>query len=544
MVEQLLREVINTSSKKNGTTKGVNEVFTTIEHAHPKEIKQVILGKRNMTINEIIAVSRYGAEVLFSEEYCDRVNRSRKVIERFLAEERSIYGVTTGFGSNVTKNISSEDAQTLQKNIIRSHAVSVGAPLEKEVVRAIQFMILINLGHGFSGVRLETLELIRALLNHQIIPFAPGDGSVGYLSPEAHMALVLIGEGKAWYKGELVPGNEALDKVGLRPILLGCKEGLALTSGTTSVTAFAALALYNGIQAVKTSDIVSAMSLEALKGTTKAFDPRTHAVKRHKEQASTAKVILKILEGSEIAEKYHDYRLQDALSLRCIPQVHGAVKKLLKDAEEVITNEINSSSDNPLIVVEGYGDALMGGNFDGTYVGIYADSMAIALANLAKISERRIDRLVNYHVSELPNFLVANPGLNNGYMIPQYTAVGLLNEIRGLSHPATVDNTPTCANQEDVVSFAYYAAKKGYELSKKLEYILAIELMTAVQALHFHFPLKPSPVSSKVYELIRSKVPFVSEDRYFYPDIQSILQQVQEGEIVKAVEALIGKLEW
>jgi len=511
---------------------------------HPKDMKQVILGKGDITIEELMAVARYDAEVVFSPAYCDRVNRSRAVIERFLAEERVIYGVTTGFGSNVTRNISVQDAATLQKNIIRSHAVSVGAPLEKEVVRATQLMILINLGQGYSGVRLETLELIRELLNKQILPFAPGDGSVGYLAPEAHMALVLIGEGKAWYKGALLSGNVALVKAGLRPISPGCKEGLALTSGTTSVTALAALALYNGKQAVKTADVAGAMTLEALKGTVQAFDPRIHAAKGHKEQAVTARMLMEILESSEIAETNRQYRLQDALSLRCIPQVHGAVKKALKDAEEVIRKEMGSSSDNPLIMAEGEGDALMGGNFDGTYVGIYADMMAIAMANLAKMSERRIDRLVNFHVSELPPFLVANPGLNSGYMITQYTAAGLLNEIRNLSHPATIDNTPTCANQEDVVSFAYHAAKKAYELTKKLEYIVAIEIMTAVQALEFQSPLKPSMVSQKVVELIRSEVPFVTDDRSFHQDIEFILKQMQEGKMVEIVELTIGNMDW
>ncbi|MDQ0199128.1 histidine ammonia-lyase [Neobacillus ginsengisoli] len=511
---------------------------------HPKDIKKVELGKTDVTLNEIIAVARYGAEVLFSQKYRDRVNASRAVIEKFLDEERAVYGVTTGFGSNVSQSISSMDAEKLQQNIIRSHAVSVGEPLDKEVVRAIQLLILINLGQGFSGVRLGVLELIRSVLNQQIIPFAPGEGSVGYLAPEAHMALLLMGEGKAWYNGELLKGNAALERAGLQPLSLGCKEGLALTSGTTSVTAFAALALFDGIQAAKTADIAGAIALEALKGTIKAFDPRTHSVKRHEEQARTARNIVKILGGSEIVEKYQDYRLQDALSLRCIPQVHGAVKKVLEDAKITISNEINSSSDNPILFTEDNGEALMGGNFDGTFVGIQADSMAIAMANLAKISERRIDRLVNHHVSELPPFLVANPGLNSGYMIPQYTAAGLLNEIKILSHPATVDNTSTCANQEDVVSFAYSAAKKAYQISKKLEYILAIELMSAVQALDFHQPLKPSPASHEVYKLIRIQVPTVTEDRYFYPDIESIYHQIHEGKILNSVEILISDLEW
>ncbi|MGE6376847.1 histidine ammonia-lyase [Peribacillus muralis] len=519
--------------------------MTTTNCTHAKDIKKVILGDGPISINEVIAVARYGAEVSFTREYCNRVDESRSLIDRFLQENRVIYGVTTGFGSNVTKVISPEDAETLQRNIIRSHAVSVGEPLEREVVRAIQLMILVNLGQGYSGVRLSVLELIASLLNHDIVPFAPGDGSVGYLSPESHMALVLIGEGKAWQDGEFIPGAVALAKAGLAPVTLGPKEGLALISGTTSATAMAALALYNGIQAAKTADITGAMSLEVLKGTIHAFDPRSHKLKKHGEQEKTARNVSRILEGSQIIDTYKDYRLQDALSLRCIPQIHGAIKRALKDAEATIENEMNSASDNPIIYPDGAdGTALMGGNFDGSFVGIYTDMMCIALANLAKITERRIDRLVNHHLSELPNFLVASPGLNNGYMVPQYTAAGLLNEIRVLTQPATIDNVPTCANQEDVISFSYFASKKAYQISKKLEYILAIELMAATQAMDFHHPLKPAPITEKVYRLIRSKVPTVKEDRVFHPDIEVIKGQIHEGELTQLVELELGEMEF
>lgn len=510
---------------------------------YPKEIVEVTLGDRDITVKELVAVARYGAKVSFSQSYCDRVNNSRRLIEKFLAENRLIYGVTTGFGSNVSKVISPADAQTLQRNIICSHAVSVGEPLEHEIVRAAQFMILLTLGQGFSGIRLEVLEAIASLLNHSIVPFAPGDGSVGYLAPDAHMALVLIGEGSAWFQGQLLSGRDALAKAGLQPINLSCKEGLALINGTTSVTAIAALSLYNAIQAVKTADIAGAMSLEALKGTVKAFDGRLNSLKKHSEQAQTAETLLRILSGSEIAETYRDYRLQDALSLRCIPQIHGAIKKVLKDVEENIVNEMNSVSDNPIVYpLDDDGIALMGGNFDGTYVGMSADAMCVAMANLAKVSERRIDRLVNYHVSELPDFLVVNPGLNNGYMIPQYTAAGLLAEMQALSHPATINNIPTCANQEDVVSFAYNAARKAYQISTKLEHILAVELMTAAQALDFHHPLKPSPATGEVYRTIRKQVPTLTEDRLLYPDMCSIHRLIHEGEVVKVVEEVIGHM--
>ncbi|MCL6624984.1 histidine ammonia-lyase [Alicyclobacillus shizuokensis] len=509
----------------------------------PQDIQKVVLGHGDPTVSELVAVSRYGAQVSFCPAYRERVAKSRALVDKFLAENRVIYGITTGFGSNVTKVISPVEAEALQRNIVRSHAVSVGAPLPAELVRATQFMILVQLGQGFSGVRMEVLDALAALLNRQVVPYVPGDGSVAYLSPEAHMALVLMGEGKAYYGGELLNGAEALQKAGLTPLTLGPKEGLSLLNGTTSTTAIAALALYDAIQATKTADIAAAMSFESLKGTIRAFDERLHQLKRHHEQAATARYLSRMLADSEIAQAYRDYRLQDALSLRCIPQLHGAVKKTLKDAAASVRNEMASVSDNPIIYGQGDdGVGLMGGNFDATFIGIAADSIAIALGNLAKMAESRIDRLVNFHVSELPDFLVAHPGLNSGYMIPQYTAAGLLSEIKALAHPATVDNIPTCAYQEDVVTFAYQAARKAYQVAEKVTHILAIELMAAAQALDFHRPLRPSSATASVYRAIRREVPTLEEDRYLYPDIVAIYDMIHEGEIVRRVEELLGEI--
>ncbi|MED1949631.1 HAL/PAL/TAL family ammonia-lyase [Brevibacillus centrosporus] len=511
---------------------------------HPRDIQEVFLGDDLMTIDEFVAVARYGAKVLFTKNYEKRVNQSRGLVERFLSENRLIYGVTTGFGENVTKVISPEDAEELQRNIVLSHSLSVGTPLPREIVRGTLIMILLNLGQGYSGVRLEVLQLVADILNRDVTPFMPGEGSIGGLLAESHIGLVLIGEGQARYEGELMKGKEALAKAGLQPVSFSYKEGLAFSAGTTSVTAMGMLALYNALQAVKTADIAAAMSLEALKGTIHACDPRYHAVKKHEEQATTARNLLRILAGSEIAETYKNYRLQDATSLRGTPQMHGAVKKALKDAADSILNEMNSVSDNPIIYPEGDdGVALMGAHFDGSFVGIYTDMMSIAMVSLAKISERRIDRLVNHHVSELPSFLIANPGLNNGYMIPQYTAAGLLAEMRVLSHPGSVDSMPLSANQEDASFFGYSSAKKAYEISRKLEYILAIELMLGTQALDFHDSLQPSPATRAVRDCVRGQVPFLKEDRYLYPDVEAIHGQVHEGEIIRAVEALVGEIE-
>ncbi len=511
----------------------------------PKEIREVVLGKGDFTIEEFVAVARYGAEVRFSDEYRERVKKTKDLLEKFLAENRLIYGVTTGFGDNVRNVISPEDSVKLQTNIIRSHACAVGEPLEKELVRGIQLMMLLNTGQGYSGVSLEMLELLRDLLNHDVTPYAPGEGSVGYLGVEGHVALVLLGEGKAWYRGKLLEGADALKQAGLQPITIQCKEGLSLLNGTTSVTAMAVMALYNAIQAAKAADIAGALAFEALRGTLKACDGRIIGRKKHIEQWRTAENLLEMLKDSEIAKASLNLRVQDSLALRALPQTHGAVKRTLREALTAIHEEMNSVSDNPIIYPEADdGIALSGGNFDGSYVGIHADSACIAMGVLAKLSERITDRLVNRHLSGYPSFLVKSPGLNNGYMIPQYTAAGLVGEIKILSHPSSIDNIPTCASQEDPVSMAYFASRKAYQVSQKLEYILAIEVMTAVQALDFVEGLNRSAVTDAVYALVREEVPTVDEDRYFGPDIDYVRTLIHNGNLVKCVEDRIGALKF
>ncbi|MFL9935456.1 histidine ammonia-lyase [Paraburkholderia sp. RL18-103-BIB-C] len=510
-------------------------------HIHPKLIREVVLGERNLSVAEFVAVARYDAIVVLSDTYRKRVRESRSRVERFLNEDRRVYGVTTGFGDNVTRLVSPAEARTLQRNIVRSHAVSVGTPLEPELVRAIQLAILNSLGKGFSGVRLELLEQIAALLNNGVVPYAPGEGSVGYLAPEAHLALVLIGEGKAYVDDKLVSGAEALESRGLKPLELECKEGLALINGTTSVTGIATLSLFNATEASRVADVTASMSLEALRGTVRAFDARYHAVKAHPEQAQTARVISALLESSVIAKTNIDYRLQDTYSLRAIPQVHGAGKKTISDARASILNELASCGDNPVVYpLEEDGIAISGANFDGTYVGIACDTLCIAMTNLAKISERRCDRMMNAHFSELPAFLVDNPGLNSGFMIAQYTAAGLLGEMKILSHPASVDSVSTCANQEDPVSFAYGAAVKAYRISNKLSYVIAIELMAALQAIDFHGVERSSLSTRAVHQLIRSEVRFLAEDRFFQSDIEFINRKVTSGEILAIASEAAG----
>mgnify|MGYP000756488001 CR=1 FL=1 len=435
----------------------------------------------------------------------------------------------------------------LQYNILRSHAVSVGEAMPEEGVRAIWLMQLLSLGMGYSGIRFEMLELIAKCLNAGVYPFAPRYGSVQALVIEAQMNLVLIGEGKAWYNGELLDGCEALERAGLAPLTPSCKEGLCLTNGSNSATALAALALYNTIIAVQTADIAAAMSYEALKGNILACDERLHSLKEHPDQSLCADNIRRLLSDSGIIRENKGKRVQDPLVLRSVPQMHGAVKCYIKDAGLDIMEEMASCSDNPILWPEGDdGVALMGANFDSTFSSGGADIISIAAANLAKLLERRIDKLTNRNFSGYPAFLAENPGVDNGYMIVQYTAAGLLNEIRGLALPSTADSIPTCGNWEDPVSMGWWASRKAWYVGKKIEYIQAIEIMTLCRAFDM-MPAGEAPFSSAtraVYEKVREVVPPVSGDRHFGPDIENVFKLVRDGEMIKAAEGVTGTLEF
>ncbi|CAH2215411.1 HAL/PAL/TAL family ammonia-lyase [Tepidibacter aestuarii] len=512
---------------------------------NPSDIEKVILGGK-LTIEEVVAVARYNKKIEFSKEYIRRVIECRKLVDKFSDEERVVYGITTGLGDNCRKFISKEDREIVQINNLRSHATSVGEPLNTECVRAIMVAMIQQLGSGYTGIRLETVDKIRELLNAGITPFAPKHGSVGYLDIEAHIALVIIGEGKAYYKGNLLSGAQALKKAAIEPTVISSKEGLSLVSGTSSVTGLTSLSIYDAIIIGKTNDIAASMSLEVLKGTLMAMDQRLMNVRPHQNQSATAYNIRTILNDSEIIEKYKDYRVQDALSLRCIPQLHGAAKKTIADGKVTIDIELNSSVDNPHLfsTSDGDGVAIMGCNADATYVGMAADTICISICNMAKMSERRLDRMVNRYVSELPPFLNSNSGLNNGLMIPQYTAAGIVGEIRLLTHPATVDNVPTCALQEDYVSMGYNAALKAYNCMELARYVTAIEIMNAVQAQDFYNDLKPAAATKAVYTLIREKVAFLENDRNMHPDMEYIADMIKEGNIISVVENLVGNLEF
>ena len=502
-----------------------------------KKNTAVVLGEQ-MNLDKFMAIVRGHAQVEFSDEYCRRVDTARALVERWVGEEKVMYGITTGFGALCTQTISKEDTAKLQENILLSHSVSVGDPFTEEECRAVMLMILQNLGQGYSGVRLQVLEQYRQFLNKNLIPWAPKEGSVGYLSPEAHMSLVIIGRGKAWYEGELLPGAEALKRAGLEPMVLASKEGLALVSGTTSATALASLALYDMLKAAKAADVIGAMSLELSGGQMNAFDQRVSAIRPHPEQSATAENVRNILAGSDLIRAFEGTRVQDALSFRCIPQLHGSAKKLLNDAKTAIEVEMNSCCDNPIIWPEPGNEAEISAcNADAAYVGMAMDSACIGATGLAKMSERRNNRLIDGSLSGLPSFLIKNPGLSSGLMIPQYAQAGLLNDMRMLCSPATIDNTPTCGNQEDYVSMGYNAAKKSVKVAEKLEYILAIELLSVFEGQQFQKPeIKRAPVTRAVLEEIAGHVPVLEEDQFLYPFIEYLRDFIHSGRIVEIVE--------
>ena len=521
------------------------QLFDPSKIGRAKGIMEVCIGPDAIRLEEFVAVARYGAKVTFSPEYIERVVHSRALADKFLAENRVVYGLTTGFGDNVRTIIPQEEAVRLQVNILRSHAVSVGDPLPVESVRAVWLVQLLSLGSGFSGIRLETLSMIAECLNRGVTPYVPQDGSVQYLAIEAQTNLVLMGEGQAWYNGKLMSGADALKAAGLSAWTPACKEGLSLTNGANSATAVSALALYDCLVSTQTADIAAAMAYEALRGTILGCDERLHSLKIHSEQHGCAANIRKMLSDSGIMKKNIHAKVQDPYILRCIPQVHGASKRFVKDCAHSILEEMASCSDNPVLWPEG-GDglALMGGNFDSTYASGSADILCMAAANTAKFSERRTDKLTNRYLSGYPAFLAENPGVDNGYMLVQYAAAGLLNEIRGLCLPATADSIPTCANWEDPVSMGWWAGKKALCVAQKLYYVIGMELMTMARAFDL-MPVEEREFSSAtlaVHDKIRDVVPPITGDRHFGPDIEKVKTLVAEGEILEVVENMTGTL--
>ncbi|MBK7995208.1 MAG: histidine ammonia-lyase [Blastocatellia bacterium] len=475
----------------------------------------ILLDGNQLSLADVEAVACNQAIVGLAPHAIANINASRAVIDEIIQTEKVVYGVNTGFGKLSDVSIPTDKLRQLQINLVRSHAVGVGEPLSQAESRAMMLLRANVLAKGFSGVRLEVVETLCKLLNSGVNAVIPSKGSVGAsgdLAPLAHLALVLIGEGEAFFKGERMPSSQALENAGLQPITLEAKEGISLVNGTQAITAVGSLLIQKALRLADLADLAGAMSLEALHGTPKAADPRIHLARPHAGQKLVAARLIELTKDSEIIESHHNCRrVQDAYSLRCIPQVHGAVRDVISHVKSVLEIEINSATDNPLVFAETK-EIISGGNFHGEPLALGLDYLAMALTELGAISERRIERLVNPDLSELPAFLSPEAGTCSGLMIAQVMAVALLGENKVLSHPASVDSLPTSANKEDHVSMGMTSALKLKTIVQNLELILATELLAASQALDFLLPLKPGRGVLTAYEKLRREVPFIKED--------------------------------
>lgn len=512
----------------------------------------IILDGASLTIEQVVAAA-YGApgmpRVELSPDAQSRVARSADAVRRLVDQGTVAYGITTGFGAFKDRVIRLDQVEKLQRNIIVSHAVGVGDPFDIPNTRAIMLIRANTLARGYSGIRLETLQLLIDMLNQGVHPIIPEKGSLGAsgdLAPLAHMSLVMIGEGEAEYQGEVLPGGEALRRADLAPRILAAKEGLALTNGTTIMCAIGTLETYRAEMLSQVADIAGCLSLEALNGTPLAFDARIHQLRPFPRQEDCAAYLRALLEGSQFTRGYDPANVQDAYTLRCIPQVHGAVRDAIAYARWAMEIELNAVTDNPLIFIDDQTSeisVLSGGNFHGEPLAICMDYLGLAMSELGNISERRIMRLIDEasNTHTLPAFLTRDGGLNSGFMIVQYTAAALATESKVLSHPASVDSIPTSANVEDHVSMGCTAALKARRIANNVERILSIELMAAAQGIDFRKEVTAPGArlgrgTQPVYDLIRQHVPFIEEDTVMYRYMEAVHKLVRERQIVNVVE--------
>ncbi|MEM3874060.1 MAG: histidine ammonia-lyase [Candidatus Bathyarchaeia archaeon] len=507
---------------------------------------EVQIDGETLTIEDVVKVAYNKAKVFVPERVKARVKACREFLERLLEKGEVIYGVNTGFGALSDAKISEQELEHLQANLIRSHAAGVGKPLSTEVVRAAMLLRANTLAKGYSGVRLETLETLVEMLNRGVHPIIPAKGSVGAsgdLAPLSHMVLVLMGEGEAEYKGKIMSGKEAMEKAGIKPIQLEAKEGIALNNGTQLMTAIAALTIHRAENLIKTAEIAAALTMEALLGVSDALDEKIHQVRPHAGQVLTAKNMRELIAGSKLVQTGEEAmakigRPHDAYSLRCTPQVIGAARDAIAYARKVVEVEINSATDNPLIFPE-EGVCLSGGNFHGQPIALAMDALGIALTIVGNISERRIFRLLDEKLNNgLPPFLTppqAKRGLNSGLMTAQYTAAALASENKVLAHPACVDSIPTSANFEDFVSMGTTAAQKAMQILENTEYIIAIELLCAAQAIDIRGPEKLGRGTREAYRKIREAVPPLREDKPLNPDIERLKALVEGGLILQSI---------
>ena len=500
------------------------------------------LDGNSLTLEEVIAVARHGAQCELDEQAKEAVIASRKIVDDIVREKRVVYGVTTGFGSLCNVSISPEDTVQLQENLIRTHASGFGDPLPEDAVRAIMLIRINSLLKGYSGIRLSTVEKLLELLNKNVTPFIPEKGSLGAsgdLAPLSHMVLPMLGLGMAYYEGELLPGAEAMKRAGIPTIELSAKEGLALNNGTQAMTSAGSLALYDALNLLKVADIADALCFEAQNGVVDALDHRVHDVRPHSGQLATARNLLKLLEGSKNTTRQGEIRVQDAYSLRCSPQIHGASKDAINYVLDKVNIEINSVTDNPIIFKEDRA-GISGGNFHGQPMALSFDFLGIGVAELANVSERRIERLVNPAYSDLPAFLTPHGGVCSGFMIVQYSAAALVSENKVLAHPASVDSIPSSAGQEDHVSMGTIAARKAGEIAKNVRRVLAMELMVACQGIDMRGNKGLGKGTQAAYDLVRKQVATLDDDRELYGDINYCEEIIENGSLIKAVEEAIG----
>lgn len=510
---------------------------------------KLIIDGKSLSLKKIEMFIEQSVQVEFSSEAKRRIKKSRNLIEKWIKDDKVIYGVTTGFGEFANVKISKSDIQELQRNLIISHSAGVGENLPPHIVKIMMLLRANALARGHSGIRLETVQLLLDMLNNNIIPVIPSQGSVGSsgdLAPLSHLVLAMIGEGEVQIiknvldekanLSKILDSKRALNKFGLSPVVLQAKEGLALINGTQMMTAYASWICIKAIQLISTSDISAALSHEALRGTDKAYDLRLHKLRPFPGQIATAQNMLSLLKNSEIRISHitGDSRVQDSYSLRCIPQIHGASRDTINYVCSKVEVELNSVNDNPLIFPDEQ-DFLEGGNFHGQPMALVMDFMSIALSELANVSERRIERLVNGSLSQLPRFLTTKGGLNSGLMIAQYTAAALVSENKTLAHPASVDSIPTSANQEDHNSMGSIAARKCYQILKNVQTVIAIELLTAAQGVEFLKPLKCGIGTNAAYQVIRKSIPPLKKDRILYKDIQKAINLVEKNMILISV---------
>ncbi len=500
----------------------------------------VVIDGERLTVQDVHRVAREYEKVGLAEECLTKIEASRKIVESKLDSNETVYGINTGFGDLANVKIEPSKTKELQKNLVRSHTSGVGDPLDEDVVRAVMLLRANTLTKGYSGIRFETVNTLIDMLNKCVHPFVPSQGSVGAsgdLAPLAHMSLVLMGEGEAFYEGEKLTGKDAMKKAGIEPVELQAKEGLALLNGTQVMTAIGVLALHDSKNLLKSALIAGAMSLEALKGTSAAFDERIHKVRPHPGQNKCAEILRKLLGGSEIIPSHKDCKkVQDPYTLRCMPQVYGTAFDAMSYVENVLKIEMNSANDNPLVFKNG--DILSGGNFHGQPIALAMDMFGAAISEIGNISERTTDKLMYEEESGLPPFLAKDSGLNSGMMIAQYTAASLVSENKVLAHPASVDSIPTSAGQEDHVSMGTIAARHARDILKNVQNTVAIELLAAAQALEFH-DLDPGKGVKTAYDKIRTEIEPLERDRPLYEDIKKIRKMIESGELLSAVNSEI-----